>query len=524
MKTMILALILAAACLPGEAGDLDTMGVTRLRANDPTLTGAGISVAQAEAQNDANVNDWEVNPPNAGPATNLFTWINTNGSSTVFPNSLGIESFHADQVGAHYYGGVTGVAPGALQVDNYEADYFIACIVQSNQPVAGAVVNQSFTYGPLPVTYPLTGNSQQTVDSFYDDYMAAFGILFCSAVNNGGQVCAPGTAYNGLGVGCYNALHANSSTGPTVDNGRSKPDLVAPEFETSFSTPYVAGATAVLFQSAARGDGGANTNAAGDMRTVKALLLNGALKPGDWTHTPTAPLDTRFGAGVLNLYYSQQQLAAGQQPVSVSLTVPSGPAHPPGTPSALIPSLLGWDYQTITSSNLDDAVNHYYFDTSTNPATALTLTATLVWNRASGETGINNLSLFLYNTATTNLVTNSVSTVDNVQHIYIPSLPRGHYDLQVVKSGGFSEVSQSETYALAFQFYPISPPLLTLSRSGATAVVSWPWTPTLFNLQQTASLTPPISWSPVGTVGLITNTTVSVALTPAATAFYRLSR
>ena len=124
------------------------------------------------------------------------------------------------------------------------------------------------------------------------------------------------------------------------------------------------------------------------------------------------------------------------------------------------------------------------------------------------------------------LVTNSVSAVDNVQHIYIPSLPRGQYDLQVVKYGSPSQsVTTNETYALAFQFYPVSPPMLTVGRSGGSTIVSWPATPTIFNLQQTAGLTPPISWAAVPAVGLITNTTVSVPLNPAgAAAFYRLSR
>ena len=58
--------------------------------------------------------------------------------------------------------------------------------------------------------------------------------------------------------------------------------------------------------------------------------------------------------------------------------------------------------------------------------------------------------------------------MDNVQHIYVPNLPRGRYDLQVVKYGGISELTPSETYALAFQFYPISPPLLNLGLSGGT--------------------------------------------------------
>jgi hypothetical protein len=515
MKIIVAAaLMLAGVGLPCQAGDLDTMGVTRLRGNDATLTGTGIPVAQAEAQGSAN--DWEVYPPNAGQVAGIFAWINTNGSSTNFPNSLGTESFHADEVGNCFYGGTAGVAPGILHVDNYEADYFYNIVVAGGLAMTDKVVNQSFIFTGTP--------PQTTVDSTYDTYMANNGILFCSAVGNSGPPSPPGTAYNGLGVGCYGAA-ANSSAGPTQDNGRSKPDLVAPENETSFSTPYVAGAAAVLLESAARGEGGGNSAAAGDMRTVKALLLNGAVKPGDWTHTPTAPLDSRYGAGVLNLFYSWQQLTNGQQPFSVSQNVPAGRAHPPGTPSAVIFSLAGWDFQTVTSGLLQDAVNHYYFDSSADPVAALTLTASLVWNRPAGRTGINNLGLFLYNTADGSVVTNSVSTVDNVQHVYIPNLPRGHYDLQVVKYGGLSELTASETYALAFQFYPVSPPLLSLSLSGGNAVVSWPWTPTIFNLQQTASLTPPISWSPVTAIGLITNTTVSVTLpSPTPAAFYRLSR
>ena len=513
MKTII-RLLLLQICLKfnATAGDLDTMGVTQTRATNAALTGGGVTVGQPEAQGGAN--DWEVYPPYAGQVLGIFTWFNTNGSSTNFPNSLGTDSSHADQVGSHYYGMTSGVAPGVAHVDSYEAVYFYEIDVVGQMPISDAVVNQSFIF---------TGSDppQTTVDSTYDNYADLYGTLFCSAVGNGGAVSAPGTTYNGLGVGCY-GIGANSSTGPTPDNGRSKPDLVAPGTETSFSTPYVAGAAAVLFQAAALGDGGANTSAAGDLRTVKALLLNGAIKPGDWTHTTNAPLDTRYGAGVLNLNYSYQQLSAGRQTVSFSGTVSAGGSHLPGTPSNVIHSLLGWDYQSEMSSVLQDAVNHYYIDNSGNSATSLTLTATLAWNRQTGQSGVNDLALFLYNTTNAVLITNSVSTVDNIQHIYISSLPRGKYDLQVVKYGG---LSASETYALAFQFYPISPPSLNITSVGGNTVVSWPSSPTIFNLQQTTNLSPPILWSAVGTIGLITNTTVSVTLSPgAATAFYRLVR
>ena len=120
----------------------------------------------------------------------------------------------------------------------------------------------------------------------------------------------PATCYNGIGVGAYGG---SSSIGPTLDNGRAKPDITAPGLRTtSFSTPQVAGAAAVLMQAGLRGDGGGDTNSAADIRTVKALLLNGAIKPADWTNHAASPLDTRYGAGVLNVFNSYKQLAGGK--------------------------------------------------------------------------------------------------------------------------------------------------------------------------------------------------------------------
>jgi subtilisin family serine protease len=86
----------------------------------------------------------------------------------------------------------------------------------------------------------------------------------------------PAHRYNCISVGAYGG---GSSIGPTLDNGRAKPDITAPAGETSFSTPHVAGAAAVLMQAGLRGDGGGDTNSAADIRTVKALLLNGASSP-----------------------------------------------------------------------------------------------------------------------------------------------------------------------------------------------------------------------------------------------------
>jgi hypothetical protein len=296
---------------------------------------------------------------------------------------------------------------------------------------------------------------------------------------------------------------------------------------TSFSTPYVSGAAALLLQAAARGDGGANTNAANDNRTIKALLLNGAVKPADWTNGITTPLDARYGAGVLNAFNSWSQLRGGQHSFIESTSVINGNAHPPGTNPANETALSGWDFNALTNADvLHDRINHYYFNLA--GSNSFTLTTTLVWQRPHSTIlnpmpGVNDLNLFLYNTANGNLILSSTSAVDNVEHIYVPTLPPGRYDLQVQKNSS-DQVSANETYALAFEFFNAD---LSISQSNGNAVITWPLAPAGFQLESTASLNPPIAWSPVpNTVTVDTNASQNVVVIPAtgANQFFRLQR
>jgi hypothetical protein len=503
-------LVLACLRLTCWADDLDTMGVTLVRASHPTLTGAGINIAQAEAVSPAGSAAFEVNYSAVGAPQPLFTWISASGASTKFPNSLGTESSHADEVADCFYGSAGGVAPGVAHVDNYEANDFYDSVVETGLPISDGIVNLSFANQVGPP-------SQQPLDSAYDNYIAENGTLFCSAVNGvGTNVGPPGTAYNCIGVGAY-GVGAPIADGPTLDNGRSKPDIVAPGTEISFTTPYVAGAAAVLLQAATAGDGGTNTADAGDARTIKALLLNGALKPSDWTHTTNAPLDTRYGAGVLNLYYSYQQLAGGQQGYTSQNTVSPGAAHPPISSGQAVGSLAGWDFESLAGNPLQDTVSHYLFNVSSNS----TLTATLVWERHAEMTNINNLALFLYDATNAALLSCSVSMVDNVQHLYLPCLLPGNYDLEVVTYAR----STAETYALAFQFYTMSPPSLSTGFTATSATVTWPGSPTVYALQQTSSLKPPVLWTNVIATEWITNGTVSASFNYSNGAtYFRLKR
>ena len=491
-------LLFLAGVLSLQAGDLDTIGVTVLNQVDPTLNGSGVEVAQPEAPY-PNENDFEVNPGSVSQPTSLFTYVSTNGTIvTGFPNSAGLESGHADTVGNNCYGITGGVATNVSHVDNYDAVYFFTNYIGNDLPLVNParVVNQSFIFDP---------SDELLANTNYDNYAATNGAIFVSGingVNNMNPICAPGSCYNGIGVGAY---YAFSLPGPT-DDGRCKPDIIAPDQAqfpngaVSYTTPYVSGSAAILVQAANRGDGGANTSAASDLRTIKALLLNGAIKPNGWTNGTATPLDARYGAGMVNVFNSWQQLKGGQHAFIESTTISSGGVHPPGTNTNNEPALAGWDYNTNSTTTTSDAIKHYYF--SLPGGHAFTLTATLVWNKQYRATNINHLNLFLYNTANSNLVTCSTSLVDNVEHIFLPALVPGRYDLQVLKSGSVTQVSQSETYALAFEMFTMP---LSVTLTNSNALISWPVAPTGFQLQSATSLAPPVSWAPVTNAVSIAN-------------------
>lgn len=437
--TRILTLMFCLWTVCARASDFETIGLVQLRLMVPSLTGSGVMVAQPEA----DAPGWEVNPAVVAQSPSLFTWTSAAGSATSFPNAVGSESWHADEVGKPFYGLTNGVAPGVARVDNYDADYFYNSVIGSQLAISAKVVNQSFIFAM----------EAAPIDEAFDDYAARYGTLFVSGVGNGGGPSSPATAYNGIAVGAYGG---SSSIGPTL-GGRSKPDIIAPAQATSFSTPLVSGAAALLVQAAARNDAGTGTaSTATNLLTIKVLLLNSATKPVGWTNGTFAPLDARYGAGVLQVGNAYRQLRGGKFSPVVTENIPVGSVHPPPVTSSNLPTRRGWDVQSVSSSMVQSGVAHYLFDVTS--ATGRTMTATLTWNRHQGQSGINNLDLFLYNALSGTLVASSESLVDNVEHICSTNLPPGRYDLQVLKQGGSGRVTASETYGLAFEFGPPLPP------------------------------------------------------------------
>jgi len=470
-----------------QAQFLEQDGVSLLRATTTNLNGAGIRVAQPEDAGDSQIEGgWVVDPAQVGQPVSRFTYTSGGGTATVYPNVLGTNSPHGVYVGQKFYGIPYGIATNVAHVDNVESGYFYNHYIVGQLSLADAVVSQSYTFGLLPVS------NQQQVDSAFDDYAARYKTLFVSAVDNGNGVHAPATCYNGIGVAAYGTEY--SSIGPTTDNGRCKPDICAPDYVTSFATPQVSGSATLLLQAALRGDGGNATNAAADIRTLKALLLNGAIKPADWTNGPSSPLDARHGAGLLNVFNAYRQLVGGKQNYIISNLIVSGSTHLPAADTDTVPVLNGWDFNTnISSSGIveRDGVNHYYFNATNSPGN-FTCTATLVWNRQLDQTNLNNLDLFLYNCANSNLVACSTSLVDNVEHIFLPKLAPGRYDLQVWKAGSPTMVSEAEPYALAYAFVA---PTLSATRSGGNLSLNWPAYPAGFEVESNTNLTVANGWS-----------------------------
>lgn len=496
-------LLLGLSFAPAMADDLELTGLTAMRRERPTITGQGINVAQVEGSEAPNA--WQVDPaynPNV-----LFTWISDLGTATNFPNAVGANSSHAGGVATHFYSVFgPGVATGVPRVDNYEFRHFITDLIVPQVGVRAAVVNQSFV-------------SNVSFDTAYDAYAARFNVLFVSGTQNAPGIAppSPGSSYNGIAVGIISDS-GMSSVGPTSD-GRAKPDLVAPHFCcSSFSTPQVAGAAALLLQAAASNEGGANTAAiATNASVIKALLINGAVKMTNWTNGFRRPLDARYGAGVLNMYNSDLQLRGGRHPATVTNSVAINAAHPPTGATNSVAAARGWDFSTIQSAMLNDRVAHYYFQLPTNSA-AYSGTATLVWKKGSGS--LTNLELYLYETTSNTLVTCSTSSVDNVEHLFVPKLPAGRYDLQVLKRG--SALAGTESYALAFDFSPVQ---LTAGLSGSNVVVSWPASPAGFTLQTAPTLTTPISWQNLAASSSILSNAMNTVTVPASSAqFFRLFR
>lgn len=328
-------------------------------------------------------------------------------------------------------------------------------------------------------------------------------LLVVAAGNSGYQITIPADSYNGISVGAmddatstrwgFSAYALNGGIGGTEVRG--KPDILAPGVNitdgisadghpfsgTSFAAPHVAGAAALV-------SGYASDHPTSDVinhRGIKALIMNSARKryvtspeilspvsydaaasdaafdkdylscapgctianpgsppltqswtPSGWTYDGTKlsvskPLDDEQGVGFLDATRVIINQAAGNY----------GPGQVAG---------IGWDQSTIATTDLP--ASHTYSLHQTLAAGSF-LTATLVWDRIANELDGNgivndldtytfgelaNLDLRVLNGAN-QVIAESISTTDNVEHLHFPLPTNGNpddYKLQVIYNGG----------------------------------------------------------------------------------------
>jgi len=251
-------------------------------------------------------------------------------------------------------------------------------------------------------------------------------------------------AYNTINVGVSDGTHG---FGPTTLNvpGRNSIHITAPRGTTSGATAHVSAAVSLLHQT------GAGTDAV-KHEVIKATVLAGATKddltdaddvPITWSHTQTQPLDNRYGAGelnVLNNYHIQQggEVDGGET-----------------SATAATADFNGWDYEDVLSANSE---RFYQFTVGTGEAVE-DFSIALAWNlevvdgvsfpflfRADANE-LANLSLQVTDLSDNTVVDLSDSSIDNVEHIFLPTLSAGTYQLRVANSSA----AVATDYGLAFR-------------------------------------------------------------------------
>jgi len=407
---------------------------------DPIPDGAGIRVALVEASNrigqDPNYQYtyWPAHDP-LQSGEKAFNDVS---------NKSGSYSTHAAGSASKFYG-AGSITNGITDIDVYEADHWLA-----TDPLdPNTVVRAMTTNAPRTFAYSAGGGNIQVAsfswigggsDTEIEDILRRTDLL----VDRDNVIMTPGIlllsnpllgeAYNVISVGALNVAYVS----PTAKDlpGRIKPDIVTSGSTVSNSAPTVGSRAAFLVDSALNyvGDAqGANAEA------VKAILMAGATKPTGWARYDTGgyigPLDNHSGAGEVNIYNSYRILEGGQQ---------EGYA---GTNLSNNAGTYGWDFDTLS----DGQQKLYYFEIPTGQ-TASEVSILTTWHRRIAENGFHdpdgymlftpslanlNLRLHTANAAgtLTGMIDESVSTLDNVEHVYQTNLGPGRYAFELTYEG-----------------------------------------------------------------------------------------
>ncbi|MGI9012985.1 MAG: hypothetical protein ACR2GY_01905 [Phycisphaerales bacterium] len=375
-----------------------------------------------------------------------------NGKTFTLKSGASGTSNHATRVGRNFYGLTSSVAAGIADIHLYSAN--------------GWLQNDFLRVGPgstPPITVPVDIFNCSWIGTFQNNdadnnalRRADFAIdsqdlVMAVGVNNGsGPLDVNDTlmshAFNVISVGRTTGNHHHGTTRAGIDGpGRMRPDIVAPDTATSWSTGLISGCVAVLQETAASLPGLQGNPNADDAEVIKAVLLAGAQHRPGWTNNPATsgsnrgvtatPYDETYGVDVANVN-SSHLIFTGLEHDGAT-TPPTGGSVPAS----------GWDLFPINSNqsrhwrfqlaDVKDEVSMLVtwhrrtssdFSTSDLPNLDLELFAVDGGGNLVSLRGNAGLSAFIEGNIA------SVSDVDNVEHLYIKGLAAGNYILRVKRS------------------------------------------------------------------------------------------
>ena len=249
------------------------------------------------------------------------------------------------------------------------------------------------------------------------------------------DIAAPGehfaTAYYGGQSGGNGPNVYGAASGPA-----GGPDWYTRDVSgTSFAAPTVAGGAALLYD-AAYARLGSDSNAR-DARVMKAVLMNSADKTLGWDNgqTPnpnglggvvtTQGLDSRVGAGRMDLNHAYDQFLSGTTDVPGTSQGAMGAVHP-----------TGWDFGQVAQG----VTNDYLIDSALQSGSSFA--ATLTWFRdrqmvgttSYSDVSFDNLDLELWSDVAgvpMNLISASDSQYNNTEHFFFTIPATGQYTLRV---------------------------------------------------------------------------------------------
>lgn len=469
-----LALLLGAPAAFAQADYRQDIGHAALAAElGPQLPdGSGVAVVQVEAPVEVEGQPtWQPDPGNAEFTGKLIS--NPSGAPA------GLYSGHATGVGRAFYGNSSSIAPGITLIAAYGTEDWLGAgylrtptggLPRQPASLPARIANHSWVGNAPPADGEILRRTDWAIHR--DEFIHVAGLTNGSANRQ-----LMGNAHNVIAVGRSDGGHGTGSVAldGTYTAGRVRPHLVVPASTSSQAAARVSAAAALLVQAAAANPdlstdpavrsvttrSGVTVHNAGRSSVVKAALMAGALRHTvnastadirDWRALPgqrsSNGLDTRYGAGQLNIRHSHAIIAAGEQNSLEDQPAAGGRV-----------AREGFDYDPrFGGAGGSNDTGSYLLPVCERDAM---LAVALVWNlRVAGGTAnlfngtaeLHDLDLVLLDItdpAGPALVAASASSGDNSENLWVPLKAGRQYQLEVRRAA--AQAAFDWPYALAWR-------------------------------------------------------------------------